>query len=567
MPTRLSRSREIAVLEAVDRITRSGALGTGGRLPALLAFLVREELSGQGQRLKGYVVATEALGRPADFDPQDDGIARAEMTRLRKALDAYRAGPGRFDAVHVTIPKGTYRPVFSDNPAMPHQPEAASPLAALPAPAPTASSKAARPWLLSALLGAAVIAAAGLALMWSSANPRLPADAAPVVIVAPVQIAGSDAELAALGPGLQSDVAARLARQSPLRVVVGEAPRTARESPARETGEANRYRLDITVVAAAEQLTANALLSRWPDREVIWSRSFGPARIAAVTPELIARLSEAIASDVGLPRGAVSRAEITARDLSDSDSAEARFRCVLTARTYWRSYDPALRARALDCATRLAPLDADASAILALLSIEQARRGLPSQRAAALANAERHGERAGAAGVLPLTAALALAACRSAPTAVRGAADALLAAAGNDADVLADVGSKLGVAAGDWTRALALEAQATALNPAADPWYPLATIVRHLMTGRLDLVRAELGDTPQRGFVTGALLMAALAGASQDAALASRARAALTAAGMPDRAGAEALLDGQCWSADIKAALRPMVVAAFGLSG
>jgi hypothetical protein len=226
-----------------------------------------------------------------------------------------------------------------------------------------------------------------------------------------------------------------------------------------------------------------------------------------------------------------------------------------------------LRARALDCATQLAPLDADASAILALLSIEQARRGLPWQRAAALADAERHGERAGTAGVLPLTAALALAACRSAPTAVRAAADALLAAAGNDADVLADVGSKLGVAAGDWTRALALEAQATALNPAADPWYPLATIVRHLMTGRLDLVRAELGDTPQRGFATGALLMAALAGASQDAALASRARAALTAAGMPDRAGAEALLDGQCWSADIKAALRPMVVAAFGLSG
>jgi TolB-like protein len=562
MAARPSRSREIAVLEAIDRVTRSGALGAGERLPALLAFLVREELAGQGERLKGYVIATEALGRPADFDPQDDGIARAEMTRLRKALEAYRAGPGRFDAVHVTIPKGTYRPVFTDNPAMPHEPDAASPIAALPAPVAAQAPKATRPWLVSALLGAAVMAAAGLALAWWSTDPRPPAGAAPVVIVAPVQIAGSDAELAALGPGLQSDVAARLARQSPLRVVIGEALR-----PSQTAGEGNRYRLDITVTPAREQLMATALLSRWPDREIVWSRSFGPARIAAVTPELIARLSEAIASDVGLPRGAVSRAEITAHDLSDSDSAEARFRCVLTARTYWRSYDPALRARALDCATQLAPLDADASAILALLSIEQARRGLPSQRAAALADAERHGERAGTAGVLPLTAALALAACRSAPAAVRGAADALLAAAGNDADVLADVGSKLGVAAGDWTRALALEAQATALNPAADPWYPLATIVRHLMTGRLDLVRTELGDTPQRGFVTGALLMAALAGASQDAALASRARAALTAAGVPDRAGAEALLDGQCWSADIKAALRPMIVAAFGLSG
>ncbi len=553
----MTRSREIAVLEAMDRVVKSGALGAGDRLPALLAFLVREELAGRGDRLKGYVIATEALGRPADFDPQHDGIARAEMTRLRKALDAYRAGPGRFDPLHVTIPKGSYRPLFTDNPDVPHGADAAPELP--PASKPGSGSRIV-PRFVGTIMGVVVVAALGFGLLTWWRDAPAPEPAAPVVIVAPVQVAGGDAELAALGPGLQSEVAARLARHPPLRVVVGEAPR-----PARETGKANRYRLDITVTAAGSQLATTALLSRWPEREVVWSRSFGPASISSVTPELITRRAEAIARDVGLPRGAISRAEIVSGAASAPDDADARFRCVLTARSYWRSYDPALRARATECATRHAPSDPDASAILALLSIEQARRAPASERADHLAEAARRSEQAGTLSVLPLTAAVALAACRGDLVATRDRAEALLALAGNDADVIADVGSKLGLAAGDWTRALDLEAQAMDLNPDADPWYPMATIVRHLMLGHLDRVRAALREAPQRGFVTGALLKAALAGASNDPALARRALSALADAGVPDRAAAEALLDGQCWSADVKAALRPMIVTAFAL--
>jgi hypothetical protein len=87
---RLSRSDKIAVLEALDSIIASGALGGGERLPALLRYLVTEELAGRGERIKAFAIATEVLGRGADFDPQIDSIAQIKMARLRKELDPRR---------------------------------------------------------------------------------------------------------------------------------------------------------------------------------------------------------------------------------------------------------------------------------------------------------------------------------------------------------------------------------------------------------------------------------------------------------------------------------------------
>lgn len=58
--------------------------------------------------LKAYTVATEVLGRNADFDPQTDPIVRVEATRLRRALDRYYLAEGRDDPVRITMPRGGY---------------------------------------------------------------------------------------------------------------------------------------------------------------------------------------------------------------------------------------------------------------------------------------------------------------------------------------------------------------------------------------------------------------------------------------------------------------------------
>ena len=82
------------------------------RLPRFLTFIVEQTLAGRAGRIKAYTVATEALGRGGDFDPQDDAIVRVAAGRLRHALARYYEGPGCDDPLVIEIPRGTYVPTF-----------------------------------------------------------------------------------------------------------------------------------------------------------------------------------------------------------------------------------------------------------------------------------------------------------------------------------------------------------------------------------------------------------------------------------------------------------------------
>lgn len=108
------------IAESLDRIEESGALGRG-RLSTLLRYLVREEMAGRGERLKGYAIAVDVLRRGEDFDPSIDSHVRVEMMRLRKALDEYYALADKSAPLTIYFDKGSYRPRFraSRQPATP----------------------------------------------------------------------------------------------------------------------------------------------------------------------------------------------------------------------------------------------------------------------------------------------------------------------------------------------------------------------------------------------------------------------------------------------------------------
>jgi hypothetical protein len=96
------------VLGALRRVLLSAEFKTAPQLAAFLTFSVTRTLEGRGALLKAYTVATEVLGRHADFDPQADPIVRVEATRLRRALDRYYLSEGRDDAIRITMPRGGY---------------------------------------------------------------------------------------------------------------------------------------------------------------------------------------------------------------------------------------------------------------------------------------------------------------------------------------------------------------------------------------------------------------------------------------------------------------------------
>ena len=87
---------------------------------AVLRFLVESAIAKSVP--KEYTIATEALGRHADFDPRTDPAVRVEARRLRQKLLEYYAGAGRDAGLVFDLPKGGYALTWR------HQLPAAEPL-------------------------------------------------------------------------------------------------------------------------------------------------------------------------------------------------------------------------------------------------------------------------------------------------------------------------------------------------------------------------------------------------------------------------------------------------------
>ena len=98
---------------ALDRILASAVFVSAPRLTAFLRFVTETTLSGHSQSIKEYTVALGALDRAGDFDPISNPAVRVTAGRLRKALARYYAGPGAGDRIAITLPLGSYVPVFS----------------------------------------------------------------------------------------------------------------------------------------------------------------------------------------------------------------------------------------------------------------------------------------------------------------------------------------------------------------------------------------------------------------------------------------------------------------------
>ncbi|WP_377846164.1 hypothetical protein [Bosea sp. UC22_33] len=112
-PGRLDVRAAAIIRAGLDRVLVSDAFRAAPQLSAFLSFVVERTVEGRAAELKGYTIAVEGLGRPADFNPQLDPIVRVEAGRLRRALAQYYTGDGRGDPVQISMPVGGYVPVFT----------------------------------------------------------------------------------------------------------------------------------------------------------------------------------------------------------------------------------------------------------------------------------------------------------------------------------------------------------------------------------------------------------------------------------------------------------------------
>jgi adenylate cyclase len=103
---------EAGIRQQLETILISPQFVNSRNLQNFLRFIVEKTLAGESADIKGYTVATQVLGRKADFDPNLDPIVRIQAGRLRRALEQYYGLQGQSDAVVIEVPKGSYVPVF-----------------------------------------------------------------------------------------------------------------------------------------------------------------------------------------------------------------------------------------------------------------------------------------------------------------------------------------------------------------------------------------------------------------------------------------------------------------------
>lgn len=98
---------------ALQAILASETFTRSQQLSRLLKYLCDALLAPGADRISGYAIGTEALGRPPDFDPAQDAAVRVEMHRLRRRLREYYETEGASDPVRIVIPPGQYAPVVA----------------------------------------------------------------------------------------------------------------------------------------------------------------------------------------------------------------------------------------------------------------------------------------------------------------------------------------------------------------------------------------------------------------------------------------------------------------------
>jgi hypothetical protein len=127
----------------VRRVVESSAFAKSERLSTFLSCVCELSLSGRAGEINEQKIGTTVFGRPPDYDSSIDGIVRPQASRLRQRLDLYFNGEGANEPVRITLPRGSYVPVF--------EPHSGHELTDDPPPVPAASSPELSPSLTSTI--------------------------------------------------------------------------------------------------------------------------------------------------------------------------------------------------------------------------------------------------------------------------------------------------------------------------------------------------------------------------------------------------------------------------------
>lgn len=289
----------------LERLLESPLFVRSPVLSRLLQFLVEHRLRGGRSAPKAYAIATEALGRSADFDPAVDSYPRVMVGRLRTLLDRYYADTPWIHRLRV--PQGSYEVVVQHRVSPPARSfdasesgsdvkaAASGDQAGAPrAPGTTSTGTAPRygRWFVAILL----LALALFALSALRSGPDrlfVGAPAAMPLLEVSAPVSGNTPPSRALARALDSKLRDGLRRFDMVELLSAQAPGAAAVRA--------DYRLDVSMVLNQQGVgQVTLVLNRVSDQRAIWSQQERISDEGMPQLESIEPLIAQIAADYGV---------------------------------------------------------------------------------------------------------------------------------------------------------------------------------------------------------------------------------------------------------------------------
>lgn len=351
-PGRLDVRAAAIIRAGLDRVLVSDAFRAAPQLSAFLSFIVERTVEGRAAELKGYTIAVEGLGRPADFNPQLDPIVRVEAGRLRRALAQYYAGDGRDDPVQISMPVGGYVPVFTWFGGEGNRPPAeasdeepdrrtARRWAGLTLSALALGLLALGWWYLAPARGPALSEGAKLASVEQGAGAAREIAAMPLLVRVAIIVPNppSDPKLAAVLRRFSALLVDAMARFDDLVTIKAPLPGSSGEDDVDYAIEIDAQGLDSGAVGLARLRSVR-------DGRIVWTTSSSRASLATLQENDIAEMARRLATRLAEPFGIIPA---DARHVATSPA----IRCILKAFEARRAMKPEMHLAARVCLAQL----------------------------------------------------------------------------------------------------------------------------------------------------------------------------------------------------------------------
>jgi hypothetical protein len=111
--------RDVEKRAALEQVLQSTTFNRANQVRNFLRYICEMELAGRGAALHEYLIAVEAMGRPAAYSTDSDSSVRRRAYALRQKLESVYANELTDARIRIEVPKGSYVPryVQMDTPA------------------------------------------------------------------------------------------------------------------------------------------------------------------------------------------------------------------------------------------------------------------------------------------------------------------------------------------------------------------------------------------------------------------------------------------------------------------